>query len=119
MLLIVASAIKVKESSEICTGVRHFSPDMRFNTGVGLVIDSELQVLNKELAKRFWELDENDKVVSVKDHIQGFLTSDLRFVDREQAWLIAREADQIRYSVREENLNYLPLEGTLFSEHLW
>lgn len=119
MLLIVASAIKIKESGEVCTGVRHFSPDMRFNTGVGLVIGSELQVLNKELAKRFWELDENDKVVSIKDHIQGFLTSDLTFVDREQAWIIAREADQIRYSVRGESLNHLPTEGTLFSENIW
>lgn len=119
MLLIVASAIKIKESGEVCTGVRHFSPDMRFNTGVGLIIDSELQVLNKELAKRFWELDENDKVVSVKDHIQGFLTSNLEFVDRKQAWIIAREADQIKYSVRGDNLNFLPTEGTLFSEHMW
>ena len=45
------------------------------------------------------------------EHIQGFLTSKNRFVDRQEAWNIAKQADQI--------IKVSGGEGTLYSEDLW
>lgn len=45
------------------------------------------------------------------DNEQGFLTSLNRFVDREEAWVIAENANQI---IRE-----VSGRGTLYSENLW
>lgn len=42
---------------------------------------------------------------------QGFLTSKNRFVDRKEAWNIAKQADQI--------IKVSGGEGTLYSEDLW
>ena len=45
------------------------------------------------------------------EHIQGFLTSKNRFVGRQEAWNIAKQADQI--------IKVSGGEGTLYSEDLW
>lgn len=44
-------------------------------------------------------------------HIQGFLTNLNRFVDRQEAWNIAKEANQI--------IKVSGSVGTLYSEDLW
>lgn len=44
-------------------------------------------------------------------YIQGFLTNLNRFVDRQEAWNIAKEANQI--------IKVSGAEGTLYSEDLW
>ena len=45
------------------------------------------------------------------EHIQGFLTNLNRFVDRQEGWDIAKEANQI--------IKISGGEGTLYSEDLW
>lgn len=44
--------------------------------------------------------------------VQGFITSNRRFVDRCEGWKIARSAGQLK-------CEYQPEEGYLYSEHLY
>lgn len=48
----------------------------------------------------------------VGEEIQGFLTSANRFVDRKEAWIIAKKASQIKYLLEINS-------GLLYSEHLY
>jgi hypothetical protein len=54
-----------------------------------------------------------------KDHVQGFFTNTMRFVDRREGWKIAKAKGQIVHSIRGEDLNNLKNDGELFSENLW
>lgn len=49
-----------------------------------------------------------------KDHIQGFMTSENRFVDREEAKIIATKASQLLPGVLS-----IEEQPELFSEDLW
>ncbi len=52
--------------------------------------------------------------IPVMEHVQGFLTSENRFVDRKEAWTIASEAKQI---TRQSLVNLF--EKELYSENLY
>jgi hypothetical protein len=58
---------------------------------------------------KYCEQTENGRIPA--QHIQGFVTSHFRFVDREEGARIALEAGQI------SELSYSPTE--LFSEDIW
>ena len=74
MVKIVESAIKYTKSESLCvvTGKRHH-----------------------DCFQRFWELYPHLETELQKQHIiQGFITTDLRFVNREEAGVIAFNAKQ-------------------------
>jgi hypothetical protein len=106
------------EDGRILTGIRHWSPDMYYNAGYNVHTH---EIFDVARASHFFDFKDSPATTLdvSKPHTQGFLTTDLTFVDRSEAWVIARKNDQIIYSVRGEELLNLPLTGTLFSENLW
>jgi hypothetical protein len=112
---IQCSACYFPEEDYILTGHRHWSVDMYWNAGYSVQTH---EVFDIDRAKKFFDFD-GDMLVSAKDHIQGFFTSEMRFVTREEGWAIARERSQIVISIRGEDLTNLKEYGELFSENLW
>ncbi len=86
---IVCAAIRHKESGLIIAGARHYDPIM---TGVLFTLGYSLE--NKPTG-----------------FTTGFITNKGEYLDREQAWIVAEAASQIRHRVS--------TEGTLYSECLF
>jgi len=90
----VVAGVANRYGSIIVMGVRHYSNNMRVALdtlgGADLLIE--------------WAGEEN--------YEQGFVDQYGTFLDREEAWVLAEAAGQIR---RRKNLP----TGTLYSEHLW
>jgi hypothetical protein len=84
---IVCAAMKMKDGL-IVPGVRHFSPDMR------------------EVLRRIYG---NGYHLKVEE--QGFIDTKGKFLNREEAWDVAKANDQIREEVS--------TPGTLYSENLY
>lgn len=87
---IICSAIRI-ENGKIYYGHRHHHC---------------LQAMNGELS---WDMNRQE-IYKVKKE-QGFITNKNRFVSREQAWIIAEKANQIK-----ENSGS---KGTLYSEDIY
>lgn len=85
---IVCAAIKHKETGRIITGARHFDTIMRD------------------------QIDASEGIASWRGSPQGFIDQLGNFLDREEAWIVAIEQDQIRRCCGGD-------DGTLFSENLY
>lgn len=59
-------------------------------------------------------MDIEDCILKGEHTIQGFMTNKYRFVTREEAYIIAKEAGQI---IKRHDVTETP--GTLYSEDLW
>jgi len=88
---IICAAIQIVDTGKVFYGHRH---------------DQCLNSLNSELS---WTM--NRQEISKVEKIQGFVTSEGRFVDRKEAWIIAEKSNQI---VRQSGG-----KGTLYSEDLY
>lgn len=86
--LVVCAAIKM-DDGRIIVGIRHFSPDMR--STMEAIYGPEYHRLGGK-------------------H-QGFVDQWGVYMDREEAWQVATEANQIRFEVS--------CAGTLYSENLY
>lgn len=65
-----------------------------------------------DLLKHLTNLRSVQKAIDgVGNYEQGFITNLNRFVDRNEAWIIAKNANQI--------INDNPIKNILFSEDLW
>lgn len=84
----VVCAAMLMDDGQVITGVRHFSPDMR------------------QTLKSIYGTGYHKKVKT-----QGFIDNLSNFLDRQQAWDLAVEIEQIR--------RYVSSEGTLYSENLY
>lgn len=62
------------------------------------------------------ELSKADTILGERSEIEGFLTSDNRFVDRKEAWKIAEKAGQIRFGYGASNKD---IDSELISENLY
>jgi hypothetical protein len=112
---IQCSACYFPEEDYILLGHRHWSVDMYWNSGYSVKSN---EVFDIDRSRKFFEYEGNN-LKCAKNHIQGFFTSEMRFVNRHEGWKIARERGQIVNSIRGEDLNNLEEDGTLFSENLW
>lgn len=119
---IQCAACYFPEADYILTGHRHWSVDMYWNAGYDT---NNHIVFDFDRAKKFFEFElcedlyAHPQLKIARDHIQGFLTNEGRFVTREEGWVIARARGQIVNSIRGEDLNNLKEHGKLFSENLW
>jgi len=85
---LIVSAAMLMQDNTIVMGVRHFSPDMRI------------------ILKRMY----GDKYhLQVAE--QGFITNMGRFLNRQDAWKLAEQTNQIKYQVS--------VSGDLYSENLY
>jgi hypothetical protein len=102
--VVVCAAIRSTLTGRVVCGARHFDTVMRSMMLVGDHLPDE------------W-----------KAHEQGFIDQKGVYLSREEAWVVAREADQIKYNgyvdkrygqqlVTKESL---PETGCLFSENLY
>ena len=89
---VVCAAIQC-DNGELLIGVRHFSPDMR-NT-MSYMQDSGARFKRK--------------------HVQGFVDQFGVFMDRQEAWKVAENANQIYRRVGGDDSK----GGTLYSENLY
>jgi hypothetical protein len=85
---IVCSAIKHKDTGRIITGARHFDQIMRE------------------------QIKASEGIASWRGSPQGFIDQFGDFLDREEAFMVATEQDQIRRRCGGD-------DGTLFSENLY
>ena len=123
------AAIKIIESGDVATGFRHGSRSMFYNSGITFTEDNDVVIFDLDLAKKFYHIEPN-KPITVKEGLQGFITTLGRFVEREEAWEIALVAGQIDYDVKnlvtkdpcekltEDQISLLPKHGKLYSENL-
>ena len=92
MKRIICAAIKIMETDQVFYGHRH---DQCFNS------------LNSQLSFNL-----NRQQIAKLEKIQGFVTGDGEFVDREQAFIIAKECGQIKDLSQTRG-------STLYSEDLY
>jgi hypothetical protein len=85
---IVCAAIKHKESGRIITGARHFDKIMRE------------------------QINASEGIASWRGAAQGFIDQFGDFLDREEAWIVAVDQNQIHRRCGGD-------DGTLFSENLY
>lgn len=87
--VIVCAAVRSSKTQQVVCGVKHGDETM-------------------------FTVDDLDIYVEMFDE-QGFMTNKLRFVDRQEAWVIANRENQIIKLVGGNNVD----GGTLFSENLY
>lgn len=93
---IICAAIKIVDTGKVFNGHRH---------------NHCIEAMNGELS---WTL--NRQQISSLAKVQGFVTSEGRFVDRKEGWKIAFDAGQIIYQKAMDSY----VEGQpLFSEDLY
>jgi len=88
---IICAAIQINETGKMYYGHRH---------------DKCIESMNGELS---WTM--NRQEITKVETTQGFVTSEGRFVDRKEGWIIAEKANQI--------IQQSGGKGTLYSEDLY
>lgn len=88
---IICAALQIVETGKVYYGHRH---------------NHAIEAANSALS---WTM--NRQEISKLEKIQGFVTSNGKFVNREEAWAIAKNANQI--------IQTSGSEGTLYSEDLY